>query len=121
VRPAGLVLVETNHRDALAVFLSKGMLPSQRLPDGTLVVEQPRFDPVAGVLHTSWHWSGPAGHGRKDASLRIYSVTELVRMMERAGLRIRSLHRGCSPDVYRGDASDVAGRLGVLAERPADT
>lgn len=119
VKPGGLVFVETNHRDALAVFLARGIAPSERLPDGTLVVEEPRFDPIAGRLHTVWYWSGPGGHGRKPASLRVYAATELVRLVERAGLRFRSAHAGCSREPFRADAQGVGGRLGLLAERPA--
>ncbi len=116
VRPGGLVFVETNHRDLVAALFARGEPPTQRLPDGTLVVEEPRFDPVRGRVETSWHWSGPSGEGRKSASLRVYSATELVRLLERAGLRFRSAHRGCSPEPFRVEGPDLGGRLGLLAE-----
>jgi 2-polyprenyl-3-methyl-5-hydroxy-6-metoxy-1,4-benzoquinol methylase len=117
VRPGGLVFVETNHRDLTAAFLARGAAPSQRLPDGTLVVEEPRFDPITGRMASRWHWSGPAGHGTKQGSFRIYSATELVSLLERAGLRFRSAHRGCSPEPFRAEGPDLGGRLGLLAER----
>lgn len=117
VRPGGLVLVETNHRDLMATFLARGVAPSQRLPDGTLVVEDPRFDPVSGRLETCWYWCGPAGQGTKPASLRVYSATELVGLLQRAGLRFRSAHRGCSPEPFRAEGPDLGGRIGLLAER----
>jgi hypothetical protein len=81
------------------------------------VVEDPRFDPVVGRLETCWYWSGPAGQGSKRASLRVYSATELVRLMQRAGLRFRSAHRGCSPEPFRAEGQDLGGRIGLLAER----
>jgi SAM-dependent methyltransferase len=117
VRPGGLVFVETNHRDLTAAFLARGVAPSQRLPDGTLVVEDPRFDPVSGRMETCWYWSGPAGQGSKPASLRVYAATELVRLLQRAGLRFRSAHRGCSPEPFRAEGPDLGGRIGLLAER----
>ena len=117
LRPGGLLFVETNHRDLTATFLAKGVAPSERLPDGTLVVEEPRFDPISGRMETCWHWSGPAGQGSKAASLRVYAATELVRLVERAGLRFRSAHRGCSPEPFRAEGPDLGGRLGLLAER----
>ncbi len=120
VRPGGLVFVETNHRDLMATFLARGVVPSQRLPDGTLIVEEPKFDPISGRMETCWYWSGPAGEGSKPASLRVYSATELVRLLERAGLRFRSAHRGCSPEPFRAEGPDLGGRIGLLAERPAD-
>jgi SAM-dependent methyltransferase len=118
IHPSGLVFVETNHRDLLALFLARGVPPSQRLPDGTLIVEEPHFDPVASRIETCWYWSGPAGQGNKPASLRVYTATELVRLLERAGLRFMSAHRGCSPELFRAEGPDLGGRLGLLAQRP---
>jgi SAM-dependent methyltransferase len=117
VRPGGLVFVETNHRDSTAAFLARGVPPSQRLPDGTLVVEDPRFDPITGRMETCWYWSGPAGQGSKPASLRVYTATELVCLLQRAGFRFRSAHRGCSPEGFRAEGPDLGGRIGLLAER----
>lgn len=117
VRTGGLVFVETNHRDLMASFLARGVAPSQRLPDGTLVVEDPRFDAISGRMQTCWYWYGPAGQGSKPASLRVYTATELVGLLERAGLRFRSAHRGCSPEPFRVEGPDLGGRIGLLAER----
>jgi SAM-dependent methyltransferase len=117
LRPGGLLFVETNHRDLLAAFLARGAASSQRLPDGTLVVEDPHFDPISGRLETCWYWSGPAGQGSKPASLRVYSATELVRLVQRAGFRVRSAHRGCSAELFRAEGPDLGGRIGLLAER----
>jgi SAM-dependent methyltransferase len=118
VRPGGLVFVETAHRDLTAAILARGAPPSRRLPDGTLVVEEPRFDSIRGRVETCWYWSGPAGQGKKPAFLRVYTATELVRLLGRAGLRFRSAHRGCSPEPFRAEGPDLGGRLGLLAERP---
>jgi SAM-dependent methyltransferase len=117
VRPGGLVLIETLHRDALSASLARGGHPGMRLPDGTLLVEVQSFDAIAGRMNTVWHWSGPAGSGQKAASIRIYSITEIVRMLERAGLRFRSAHAGCSTDPFRAEGPAMGGRAGLLAER----
>lgn len=120
VRPGGgLVLVETMHRDLVVARRSRGSQGgAQRLDDGTLIVEEARFDPIAGRIDTTWYWSGPRGSGAKPASMRIYSATELVRMLEEAGLRLRSAHRGCSPEPFVFDAPDAGGRIALVAERP---
>ena len=95
VKPGGKVAVDTNHRDILAALLGRGVAPAHRLPDGTLLIEEPRFDPVAGRVETTWFWSGPRGSGQKSASLRVYTITELVRLLERVGLRLEAaLHPG---------------------------
>jgi SAM-dependent methyltransferase len=95
VKPGGKVAVDTNHRDVLAALLARGVAPAHRVPDGTLIVEEPRFDPVRGRVETTWFWSGPRGSGQKSASLRVYTITELVRLLERVGLRLEAaLHPG---------------------------
>jgi SAM-dependent methyltransferase len=119
VRRGGRVFVETNHRDLMAAFLGRGANTAQRLADGTLVVEDPRFDPVSGRMETCWYWWGPDGHGSKPASLRVYTITELASLLERAGLRLRSVHRGCSTEPFRFEGPDLGGRVGLLAEREA--
>jgi hypothetical protein len=87
------------------------------LPDGTLFVEEPRFDPVAGRLETTWHWSGAGGSGAKRASIRMYTATELVVLMRAAGLVVRSTHHGCSAEPFAGPGTATGSRLGVLAVR----
>lgn len=117
IRPGGLLFVETNHRDAVAAFLARGGRTSERLPDGTLMVEEPRFDVISGRVETCWYWSGPAGQGRKPASLRVYTATELVRLIEQAGFRFRSAHHGCSPEPFQAKGPNLGVRLGMLAEK----
>jgi SAM-dependent methyltransferase len=117
LRPGGLLLVETAHRDLNIVNLVRGSGHSMRLPDGTLVVHEATFDPIAGRSTVTWYWAGLDGSGQKSASIRIYTATELVVLIERAGLRFRSAHRGCSPDPFKLEPPDFSARLGILAER----
>jgi SAM-dependent methyltransferase len=115
VRPDGRVFVETAHRDNVAVRISRGASIAERLADGTLVVEEPQFEAVTGRVATTWYWSGPRGSGQKSASLRIYCITELAALMTRAGLRVVSAHRGCSPEPFRAEAGWRVGLLAVAA------
>ena len=117
VLPGGRVVVETMHRDVAVALFSRTLRPAQRLPDGTLVVEEPVFDPIAGRVNTAWYWSGPAGQGSKKASLRIYTITELVRLLETAGLRFVSAHGGATTASFRGEGPEMGGRAMLLAER----
>ncbi len=116
VRPGGLVLVETMHRDLTVLNLLHNP-PSMRLPDGPLVVQEVRFDSVAGRVEPCWYWSGPNGSGKKSAVFRTYAATELVALIEKAGLRFLSAHRGCSPELFKAEGPDMGGRLAILAER----
>jgi SAM-dependent methyltransferase len=117
VRPGGRVFVDTMHRDAAVAGLVMGSSLASRLPDGTLMIEQPVWDPVTGRIDTCWYWAGPSGSGAKPASLRCYSITELVRLIERAGLRFVSAHKGCSPASFDATAPGMGGRVGLLAVR----
>jgi len=117
LRPGGRLLVETAHRDLNVVNLVRGGGMSQRLPDGTLVVHESTFDPIAGRSTATWFWAGPGGSGQKSASIRIYSATELIALIERAGLCFRSAHRGCSPEPFKFEPPDLSARLGILAVR----
>ena len=117
VRSGGTVLVETIHRDAFSALLSRGGVPPSRLSDGTLVFEDSRFDAVAGRMETTWYWQGPSGGGQKSASARIYTVTELVRLMERAGLRFRQALQSRTGKPFEGKGPGMGGRVALLADR----
>lgn len=116
--PGGRLFLDTQHRDAVIAMLSRGNRPAFRTPDGTLVQEEPVFDAVAGAIDTTWYWSGPSGAGERKARLRIYSVTELVRLIEGAGLRVEKLHAGCSTDAWEASGPAMGGRVGILATKP---
>ncbi|HZJ53419.1 MAG TPA: class I SAM-dependent methyltransferase [Myxococcaceae bacterium] len=90
VKPGGKVAVDSMHRDVLVARLARESIPGHRLPDGTLLVEEARFDPVAGRVETTWSWAGPLGSGQKSATIRLYTITELVRLLERAGLQLEA-------------------------------
>jgi SAM-dependent methyltransferase len=120
LRPGGRVFIETNHRDAAVALLSRGVKPAYRLPDGTLVVEEPTFDAVRGRVETCWYWAGPTGAGSKPGSIRLYSVTELVALLSEGGFELLSAHRGCRPEAFLAQPPDMGGRLGLLAVRSGD-
>lgn len=115
LRPGGKLVLETMHRDALAVRLAHGNFPGHRGEDGTLLVEEPRFDAIAGRMETTWHWTGPGGSGSKSASIRIYCLTELAWLVEHAGLRVREVRAGLSAQPYRANLPTT--RIALIAER----
>ncbi len=117
VGDGGRVVIDTMHRDVLAARLARDTVPAQRLPDGTLLIEEPRFDPVAGRVETTWYWAGPGGSGQRSASIRVYTITELVRLIEAAGLRFRAaLHPG-SGTPFSPAGPSLGGRVLLVAER----
>jgi SAM-dependent methyltransferase len=117
VRPGGRVIVETNHRDLLCAFIARGAKASSRLPDGTLFLDEPHFDAISGVVQLNWYWSGPGGTGEKHAEWRCYTPTQVVEMLQRAGLRFVAAHKGLSKTTYAAEGPEAGGRLAVVAAR----
>ncbi|MBI4893486.1 MAG: methyltransferase domain-containing protein [Acidobacteria bacterium] len=117
VRPGGRVLVETNHRDLMCSYISRGTKASTRLPDGTLFIDEAEFDAIGGVAQLNWYWSGPGGKGEKHANWRCYTPTEIVRLMQRAGLHFVGAYQGFSKIPFRSVGQEAGGRLSVVGVR----
>lgn len=118
LRPGGRLLVETNHRDLMCSYIARGSKSAMRLPDGTLFLDEPRFDPISGVVELHWHWAGPHSHGEKHARWRAYTPTEIVRLLEACGLRLLGAYQGFTGKPFAAEGPEVGGRLGLLLERP---
>lgn len=117
VRRGGRILVETNHRDLMCTRLAHGAKHSMRMEDGTLFLDESGFDPIAGVVTLNWYWFGPNGGGEKHARWRCYTPTEMVSLLQRAGLRLIGTYQGLSKAPYRAEGPDLGGRLGMIALR----
>ena len=117
LRPGGRVLVETNHRDMLCAFVSRGSNGSRRLPDGTVFIDEPDFDAISGVVTLNWYWSGPSGSGEKHAKWRCYTPTQIVWLLERAGLSFAGAYKGLSKTPYKAEGPEAGGRIAVVAVR----
>jgi SAM-dependent methyltransferase len=118
VKPGGQVLVETSHRDLFCASLARSSKTSIRMADGTLFLDEPEFDPISGVMSLHWYWSGPMGSGEKHAQWRCYTPTEIVRLLESAGLHFIGAYKGFSKAPYRAEGPDAGGRLTVIGVRP---
>ena len=117
VRPGGRVVVETNHRDLMCAFIARGSKESKRMPDGTIFVGEPDFDALSGVVSLNLYWSGPNGSVEKHARWRCYTPTEIIGLLERAGLRFAGAYQGLSKRTYKAEGPDAGGRLAVVAVR----
>lgn len=115
LRPGGRAAIDTMHRDVLAARLAREAVPAHRLPDGTLLVEEARFDPVAGRVETTWFWAGPNGSGKKSASIRVYTITELVRLLERVGLRLQAALHPDTGAPFTPSGPALGGRVLLVA------
>ena len=117
VRPGGRVVVETNHRDMMCASAARGSKLSMRLPDGTLFLDDPDFDSIAGIVRLNWYWSGPNGSGEKHAQWRCYTPTQIVGLLGRAGLHLEAACKGLSKTPFKAEGPDAGGRLALIAVR----
>jgi SAM-dependent methyltransferase len=100
LRRGGTLLLDLLNREhALAGFAGT----QQRVEeDGTLVAERRSFDALASRLTTSFVIVSPDGV-RTDSvghSLRLYTLTELSRMLAAAGLQLRRTYGGFTGEEY---------------------
>jgi ubiquinone/menaquinone biosynthesis C-methylase UbiE len=84
LRPGGRLVIEIMHRDVLVRrFQEQGW---RLVGEGRLLLEQRTFDPAAGVAQTTQTLVDATGErDSRTFSMRVYTATELVAMLERAG------------------------------------
>jgi ubiquinone/menaquinone biosynthesis C-methylase UbiE len=84
LREGARLVIETMHRDRLI-----GMAADRHwrlMGEGRLLLEQSTFDPASGVAQTTQTLID--GSGRRESrtfSVRVYTATELLAMIDRAG------------------------------------
>ena len=113
LRPGAALVIETMHRDRLmAIFLERGW---EHLEDDAVLLEERRFDYLAGEIETT-HILDPADGPRREVTyrLRVYTATELARLLEGAGF----VEVECFGDLERGELSRET-RLVIRARKPA--
>ena len=109
LRPQGRLVIETMHRDWLARHFAEQ--DWQRVAEGRLLLEQRAFDPASGVVQTTQTLIDAGGErDSRTWSLRIYTATELLAMLARAGF---SSSR-CLGDLD-GGPFDTSRRLVIVA------
>jgi SAM-dependent methyltransferase len=104
LRPGGKLLLDLlNRENALAGFVDSVQRAQE---DGGLIVEQRRFDALAGRLSTSFVLIDAQG-GRRESpghSLRVYTLTELSRLLRDADLELQQVFGGYSAEPYTLDS-----------------
>lgn len=110
LRPGGMLVVETAHRDALMrSFQRRHWDP---LPDGGLVLEERSFDHAAGEIETTHTLVGADGSRESSTyRLRVYTATELISLLHEAGFGAVEAYGGLDG----GELSADAWRLVLVA------
>lgn len=112
LKPGGLFLLETVGRDTVV----RQFMPAEvdRLADGTLALQEQRFDLLTSRLEVTVTLVAPDGARREHhQSIRLYTATELAALFDAAGLAVEGVYGGL-------DGSELAlesSRLVVLARR----
>jgi ubiquinone/menaquinone biosynthesis C-methylase UbiE len=111
LRPGGRLVIEIMQRDALVLrFRDTGW---HMVGEGRLLLEQRTFDPVAGVAQETQTLIEPSGEREsRTFSLRVYTATELLAMLDRAGFEESRCYGDLSGGRFAGDS-----RLVILARR----
>lgn len=118
LRPGGRFFVETIHRDAIVFRRALGQTTGVRGPNGLTLRENNRFDPKTGHIHSTWTWNSPKEAGSKYSLIRIYSATELVSLLSRAGFSDIYCFAGFSQQPF--GESTIGQRLGILCTKAID-
>ena len=84
LRPGGRLVIETMHRDLLVLRWSDS--DWRLMGEGRLLLEQRTFDAPSGIATTSMTLIDGAGERESRTwSVRVYAITELLAMLDRAG------------------------------------
>jgi ubiquinone/menaquinone biosynthesis C-methylase UbiE len=91
LRPGGRLVIETMHRDLLVgVFQERGW---ELVGQGRLLLEQRTFDPVGGIAQTTQTLiDKDGGRDSRTFETRVYTATELTRMLRAAGFAKTTCH-----------------------------
>jgi ubiquinone/menaquinone biosynthesis C-methylase UbiE len=111
LREGGRLVIETMHRDRLV-----GMVSDRHwrlMGEGRLLLEQSTFDPATGVAQTTQTLiEGDGTRESRTFSVRVYTATELLAMIERAGFSDAKAYGSLD-----GEPFSLATRLVIAAIR----
>jgi ubiquinone/menaquinone biosynthesis C-methylase UbiE len=112
LRPGARLVLEIAHRDALVLRWSDA--DWRLMGEGRVLLEQRTFDPAAGVATTTQTLIDGAGERESRTwSVRVYTATELVAMLDRAGFAEAKVYGD-----FDGNVFTTTSRLVVVAITP---
>jgi SAM-dependent methyltransferase len=110
--PGGKFLISTNN----ALRTLRGFQPSsvQRLDDGTLLIEERKYDAISGRIDSIWTRVEPDGKRHEgDIHVRMYTPAEYAAMFRRCGLGLAASYG----DVDGSPLTMDSPRLVLVAEK----
>ncbi len=112
LHPGAPFFLETVHRDAIVTRRALGQTTGVRGPNGLTLREKNTFNPLSGSMESTWTWNSPTESGSKHSRIRIYSVTELLSLLQRAGF-VKST-AFCGLGIERFSEETLGERVGIL-------
>jgi SAM-dependent methyltransferase len=111
LRPGAKLVLEMMHRDRLVEVWSD--TDWRLMGEGRLLLEQRTFDPLTGVSQsTQTLIDGTGTRETRTFSVRVYTATELLRMLERAGYSDAKAYGS-----FDGEPFTTSTRLVMVASR----
>jgi SAM-dependent methyltransferase len=111
LRPGGLLLMELNHRDAVARnFAERSWFEAQ----GMVVTVERRFDVLAGRTRERLRWQEGGAWRTREFSCRVYAASEVASMLASVGLAVESAWGGTDLSPF----THASPRLALLARKP---
>jgi ubiquinone/menaquinone biosynthesis C-methylase UbiE len=113
LRPGGRLVIETSHRDVIVLRWSDS--DWRLMGEGRLLLEQRTFDPAAGIAQTTQTLiDGGGARESRSWSVRVYTATELLAMLARAGFAEAKAYGD-----FDGSPFEPASRLVIVALTPS--
>jgi ubiquinone/menaquinone biosynthesis C-methylase UbiE len=114
LRPDGVLLWHGASRDGVvARFLARDWWTTA---DGTTIMQERAFDPLAGLLRVESRWSGSGSEVTRVHQLRLYTATRLAELLAAAGLIVEGAWDGWRDRPLRRTSSEML----LVARKVAD-
>ena len=113
LKPAGRLLLDMLNREwAVANYIQNDWHSGA---DGTLYIERRDLDLVSSRMHVKFVIVGPDGARRDSVGhhIRLYTLTETTRLLQRVGLEVKAVFGGFEGEPYAIDTR----RMLVLAQK----
>jgi len=91
LKPGGLFLLETLHREGLMRHFSPHMI--EHYPEGLIVLEERNFDLLTSRSKVKLTMIYPDGRQKEYGNaVRVYTLTELAQMLTKAGVQVKAYY-----------------------------
>jgi SAM-dependent methyltransferase len=105
LRPGGQLVMDLPNRQALVGIVKRQ--PMIRYCGGEYeVIETFAWDPAREVLRNKTIWRWPSGEERASYELRLYTPTQILRLLAQAGFGIESLFGDFRGELFYPASSD---------------